>query len=574
MNRFTKILFIAIFLIANTNLFAQFAGADFTVDYGYLYGSSASYTDADDDFGGWVSDGAGNAYVIHANKTIDYTESNIVVTKLELATGNIVWSKKYGAEDRGEKLVEPGGNGITVGGASTRNIAIDASGDIYIICNIHTGFYRAYVAKLSPSDGSITWEKSWKNADNDLGASEVVIYSLDVQGGKVFVAGTTNNMDLLLTYDAANGNLLSTTRLDLYAGSGDKAYAVRATADGNTVYIAGWTAKNFQDGMVAKLSSSGTVLDWYDYIDFPSASRIVDIDLDASGNIYLCSDIDGTDTYLEVIKVATDGTLVWERNFGEGNANDRYNGTTVDIIGDNLYVGGRAGLTDDNTYVDKQFGDGMFLKYDLDGNLLKKYFYFTGTDNTVIAADWVKGIIEYNGDLYLGGSTYPYASNYTGAWFVAPDHSGVDAGIVLTKETTAADFITDEAGFDAGLTMGTVADFDGAVHENILDAGTTTYGATQLYFWKLDVSSAVSSVNDVEISLYPNPVDNILYVTIGDDSKHANISIVNVAGQTVANKSFNNVNIKSVDLSKIASGVYFVNIKTENFSTSKKIIIK
>ena len=566
--------FILFALFAVNKTFAQFANADFTVNYGYLYGSNASFSDADDDFGGWVSDGAGYAYSIHANKTIDENQSNIVVTKVQLSDGTIVWSKKYGSETRGEKLIEPGGNGITVGGASTRNIAIDADGNIYIICNINDNAYRAYVAKLSPTDGSIVWEKSWKAADNELASSEAIVYSCDVQAGKVFVAGTTNNTDLLLVYDASNGDLLSTTHLDLASGD-DKAYAVKASPDGNTVYIAGWTAANYQDGMLAKLSSSGTVLEWYDYIDFPMASRITDIDLDSDGNIYLNSDIHGTDTYLEAIKVDADGNLVWEKNFAAGNNNDVSNGTNVDIIGDYLYVTGRVGLTDDYTHVDGGFGDGILLKYDLDGNIVKKYFYFTGTDNSVMAADWVKGVIEYDGKIYLSGSTYPKTSNYTGAWFVAPDHSGVDNGLVLTQGTTPDDFYTDQAGFDAGLTMGTVADFNGAVHEDITDPSATTYGATQLYFWSLTPgTAAIDNVNNVEISLYPNPTNDVLYLTIGDNSKYAEVSVVNVAGQTIVSKSFNNIDIKTIDLTNVTSGVYMVNIKTENFTTTEKIIVK
>ncbi len=53
----------------------------------------------------------------------------------------------------------------------------------------------------------VLFGKSWKNADNDLGTSEATSYAIDVQGGKVFVAGTTDNMDLLLVYDASNGDL-------------------------------------------------------------------------------------------------------------------------------------------------------------------------------------------------------------------------------------------------------------------------------------------------------------------------------------------------------------------------------
>jgi len=504
--------FTLIILFSIKATFAQFEKADFTVNYGYLYGSSATYSDADDDFGGWVSDGAGNAYVIHANKTIDRTQSNIIISKVQLSDGAILWSKKYGSDSRGEKLVEPGANGITVGGASTRNIAIDGDGNVYFICNILDGFYRPYVAKISPKDGSIIWEKSWKNGKENYATSEAIVYSVDVQAGKVFIAGTTNNTHLLLVYDADKGKLLSVSRLDLYTKAGDKSFAVKATPDGETVYIAGWTAKNFQDGMLAKLSSSGTVLEWFDYINIPLGSRINDIDLDSKGNIYLCSDIHGTDTYLEVIKVDPDGNLVWERNFAKGNYNDKSNGTNIDVIGDHLYLTGRVGLKDDYTHVDAMYGDGIVLEYDLDGNLLKKYYYFTGTDNSVMAADWVKGVIEYNGNIYLAGSTYPYASNYTGSWFVAPDHSGVDANLSLTKETTPDDFITAPAkgvktigknitkikkptdaldnnlGTNAGLKMGNVTDFNGAVHEDITNPDATTFGATQVYFWSLTPS--------------------------------------------------------------------------------------
>ena len=266
--------------------------------------------------------------------------------------------------------------------------------------------------------------------------------------------------------------------------------------------------------------------------------------------------------------------MVWEKNFGEGNSNDKYNGTNVDIIGDYVYVTGRAGLNDDNTHVDDMYGDGMFAKYDLNGNFIKAYYYFTGTDNSVMAADWVKGIIEYNGKIYLSGSTYPYASNYTGSWFIAPDHSGTDNGIALTKETSADAFITDQNGYDAGLTMGTVADFNGYVFEDITDASATTFGATQLYFWKLDPSaSALKTTNDVEIKIYPNPVTNTLYVST-DATKNTEVQVIDITGKTVITKSFDNPNLMSVDMSGLSEGIYYVKISNQDFTTTQKVTVQ
>ncbi len=568
-----KISIIVMILLSVTYSIVAFAQAPpeagFGIDYGHLMGGG-SYSE--DDFGGWVNDGNGNVFILHANKEIEINSSDIIITKMQLSDGSVVWQKRYGNSSRGERLIEPGGNGITVGGAGTSSIAMDENGDLYFTCSIHTGFYRIYVAKVNPTDGSLMWEKSWKNTDNDLASSEAVAYAVDVAGGKVFVAGTTANTHLLLAYDAANGDLVSTTHLDLNPGSGDKSYAVRATPDGNSVYIAGWTSKNFQDGVLAKLSNSGTQLEWYVYIDFPMASRITDLDLDASGNVYLCSDIHGGYTYLEVIKIDPDGNLVWEKTYGSGN--DRFNGTTINVIGDYFYLTGRVGLSDDYTHYDNNFGDGIFLKYDLDGNILEKYFYFTGTDNSVLAADWVKGVTEYGGKVYAAGGIYPKAFNYTGQWFVAPDHAGVDTGFGITKETTPANFYTDQPGYDAGLTIGSDVYDHTSLVEDITDANATTYGATQLYLWGFDKSVSVSEVDGVEMTIYPNPASEILYVTIGDNSKYAEISLVNIAGQVVANKKYNDIDIKTIDISNIETGIYLLEVKTENFSVSKKIVIK
>ncbi len=567
-----SILILACLLCTASKVKAQFPSADFNVNYGYLYGNNSPYNNADDDFGGWVHDGNGNVYMIHANRTIAINESNIVITKMRLSDGTIIWAKKYGSDARGEKLFEPGGNGITIGGAGTGYIAMDGNGDLYFTCSIYSDFYRTYVAKVNPSNGSIVWEKSWKNANNNLGSSEAIAYALDVKGGKVFVVGTADNKDLLLVYDASNGNHLATSMLDPASG-GDKAYTVKATADGSTVYVGGWSSKNFQKAFIAKFSNSGSSFDWINYIHAPAASRIIDIDLDSNGNIYLNNDIHGAQTYFQLIKLNSAGNKIWVRNYGKSGSSDRYNGMDVQVIGDRVYLLGRAGLQDNSTWVDNSGGDGMVVVFDTAGTYIKNYYYFTGTNITVQASDWVKGIISYDGSWYFAGNIYPKQSNYTGNWYMAPDHH--DATDVTFTFSTSETFTTNFMGFDAGLTM-TVADFTGYVKEDITNANGTTFGSTQVYIWKVTPTTTERANNLEQVrsfSVFPNPANENVMVLCPKDVQQFQVNILDLTGKVVKTVDMDNT-IRSINISDLTNGVYMLQIQSANHIETHKLVIQ
>ncbi len=552
---------------------AQFPSADFNVNYGYLYGSEANYNTADDDFGGWVHDGNGNVYMIHANKTIDVTQSNVVITKMNISTGNIIWAKKYGSDTRGEKLVDPGSNGITVGGAGTSHIKMDSNGDLYFTCTIYNNFDRCYVAKVNPNTGAIIWQKSWKNANNELGTSSASSHALDVKGGKVFVVGTTDNKDLLLVYDASNGNHLSTSLLDPGSGA-DKVWAVKATNDGSTVYIAGWTSFNFQKAFIAKLTNSGSTFEWINFIHSPAASRVTDIEFDANGDIYLNIDVHGAQTYLQLVKLNPSGQKIWVRNFGKGVSNDRYNGMKVDIIDNLVYLSGRAGLNDNNTWVDTPGGDGITVVFDTAGAYVKNYYYFTGTNIAVQASDWVKGVLSYNGSLYFAGNIYPKSSNYTGNWYMAPNHA--DSSDVTFTFNTNQTFSTNFMGFDANLTMD-VNDFTGYVKEDITNANGTTFGTTQVYLWKVTPTSTNrSNISDVKpiFSVFPNPASEKVFVLAPKNIQNFQVSILDITGKIIKSDNFDNTNNRSIDVSELTKGVYMVKLQNGDHLEVHKLIIQ
>ena len=70
--------------------------------------------------------------------------------------------------------------------------------------------------------------------------------------------------------------------------------------------------------------------------------------------------------------------------------------------------------------------------------------------------------------------------------------------------------------------------------------------------------------------LYPNPAKDKLYITTNDYEYIEEISIYNLSGVLIYKETdFNN---KSVDVSDMVSGVYFIKVKTENETFIQKFI--
>lgn len=78
-------------------------------------------------------------------------------------------------------------------------------------------------------------------------------------------------------------------------------------------------------------------------------------------------------------------------------------------------------------------------------------------------------------------------------------------------------------------------------------------------------------INTTEFSVFPNPVQNQLkFLTHQDLSEMASVEIFNALGQSVFQAKMPNE--KQLDVSTLASGIYFVKVSNGNQSTSKKII--
>jgi len=100
------------------------------------------------------------------------------------------------------------------------------------------------------------------------------------------------------------------------------------------------------------------------------------------------------------------------------------------------------------------------------------------------------------------------------------------------------------------------------------DLGGTFY-LDNLYFWK--VGTGINNVSAAAISCYPNPV--VTNLTISAKSEISKITVRNLLGQAVKSEVVNG-STKTLDLSGLASGTYFMVAKMSNGEVSTQKISK
>ena len=110
---------------------------------------------------------------------------------------------------------------------------------------------------------------------------------------------------------------------------------------------------------------------------------------------------------------------------------------------------------------------------------------------------------------------------------------------------------------------------------NVTGSTTVSSGGFSL------VTTGTTGINDVESNaasmfVYPNPANSIVNARISGVTGETSINVVNIAGQVVAKDNVTldgSEYIYSREVSNLTPGVYFIQVKGENTSLSKKLVI-
>jgi len=229
---------------------------------------------------------------------------------------------------------------------------------------------KIFLVKFA-ADGSISWQQTWDGSDqffnND--ARDVAVAP---DGSAVYVTGSSfisPNVAVLLKFNPADGSLVWDRS---WGGNADPG-GVAVGSDGS-VYVAGSVRLGFNlEIFITKFAPEGTVL-WHRVWDTPESSGTEgqDVAIDAAGNVYVAGVTPRPDpnnpggflgSDVALLKVDSDGNLIWQRTVAAGESVDSRGGVAVASDGSVYVAGGRF---------DQRTSDlnALVLKFGADGSLI------------------------------------------------------------------------------------------------------------------------------------------------------------------------------------------------------------
>ncbi len=277
-----------------------------------------------------------------------------------------------------------------------KDIAVDLSGNIYIMGFTNSygeGDYDAFIVKYN-SAGIQQWNTTWGDIQKDHGDALVLDDS-----GNIYMTGITRHWDVEWKYSAFiakfdnDGNSLLNITWD--SGNSDNGEDIALDASGN-IYITGETNTSGtpdKDGFIAKYNSAG-IQQWNSTWGSSGKEIVYGITLDILGNIYITGYTDGFgaggfDAF--IAKFDNNGNYILNNTWG-GKEGDFGEDIEVDSLG-NIYISGSS----------SSMNGGFIAKFNAEGHSVRN---ITGDE-----LNWVsgKGIeLDVLGNIYITGETKDY----------------------------------------------------------------------------------------------------------------------------------------------------------------------
>lgn len=245
------------------------------------------------------------------------------------ASNEIEWNKTYGgtADDKGKSIIQTQDGGYAILGSS-----FSSDEDV----SENAGLEDYWLAKLNAS-GTITWQKSFGYQGTDSGIAVI----------------QTNDNGYLITgvldVTASNGEGNSNSRQSRHAG-GDY-WVIKLDSSGNLEWSR-YFGGNFSDtpeGIIETINGSFIIAGGSDSADTDISSNIGSYDF-------------------WVIKISADGNLIWEKSFGGDEIDEAR--AIIDSGDGNFIIAGDTRSNTNNVSNNNGAADLWIIKISTDGDLI------------------------------------------------------------------------------------------------------------------------------------------------------------------------------------------------------------
>ncbi len=435
------------------------------------------------------------------------------------------------------------------------------SDDGFIIAGYkyQSGQYDLYLIKTD-ENGDTLWTKVY-----DITSEQAVSVQQTTDHGYILTGfGDISNMQVFAMKTDSLGDSIWTG----YYGSGGishRGYAVEQTSDGNYI-LTGYTDNVITrfDLFLVKIDSLGDTL-WtrcyggLGYDEGRSIHRTTDGGYIVSGR----KDSDTIPTDFDIYLVKTDslGDTLWTREYGGPGSE---NGYSVRQTFDGGYI--VAGYTD--SYGPSQANIYLLKTDGIGDTLWTKVYGYSGSDY----ARSVRQTAD-SGYIIVGYTDYP--SGYEDIWLLRTDTNG---DTLWTQRYGGSD---DDRAYCVDLTSD---------HGYIIVGRTYSFGAGERDVYLIKIAPDTFNIEENQImspeisslDIFPNPFRDRTDIRwqMTDDRK-VDLEIYNVSGRLVRQwddrtiRPSNRVTWNGTDDydKKLPNGIYFVQLKGKDFTSTKKILL-
>jgi len=558
----------------------------------------------------------GSGLDVPFNSAID-SKDNVYTVGLyqaSLTVGTTTITSNGGNADGILTMHDPSGNPIwakSFGGASDdviTDIAIDTNDNIYLTGYFQGAGSNSFDANPANTDDDANpytsnTDEFWLAQQSPLMSRDCFIIKLDSNGNFVWAKQVSNPSGGAANEDSST---IEVDNLGNVYVAGTFLYAdFNPDPVDQFILLANNNGANDPDGFLLKLDSNGDFV-WVKTYPSTSFAKILDMEFDAVNNLYVTGQFAGTidldastsgisnftsegnyDTF--IMKLDTSQDYLWAKSFGS-SAND--SPSMIKVLPSGIYMGGYfSGTTNfdngtgTNTLSPLGESDGFLSKFDTSGNF--NFVYTLGGSTTGLGNDQVENIRETNGTLYVVGqflgtsdfdnSTGVASSTSTGgsdAYILELTTSGVyqvhhTIGGTLDEDSTNLEIINNDEIMLFGSFSSSVIDlnpFSGIDNYNNITQ-------RDVYISRFTTSSLLSTIDysQNEISIYPNPVKDIITIKNTSNTDIDLFKIYSMTGQLIMTGDvFNN----TINTSNLSSGVYMLMFSGESFKENIKIIKK
>jgi len=464
------------------------------------------------------------------------------------------------------------------GVAKVTGIALDSANNIYL-----TGYYRdtirfdnyafkavspyswansSFVLKTDPA-GNTTWAKAF---GGNSSSGSMVLDKHD----NVYISGWFGESFTIQEPVVGSTPILYTAN----PGNLSRGFMLKTNTDGRTQWLKSYGG----DLMIDKeqnLYFAGSYMDSI-YLENHILRTYINKE---NHNVYLA-------------KADTNGHVIWAKKFCEGE-HALLNGAVIDTVTNTIFLTGTF-KTDSLTFGDKiirnhGLADIYIAKINTEG--IVQMAKSVGTEDceyawglTRISSEYIVLLGTTFSDSIVWGNNIIYggtAQTGYGDMFLAvfdndmnpvwgrgfPKSSGQELKGIVADANQNVYVVGDFCSSGTGSKMK-------AISTGAAGTSPTYIEQTSLYLVKFKIGGISSSIPDTPlqaISMYPNPTNKYLNISVGNNTVLSSVRITSLEGKRVYAQPLEK-GVNAIDISHLPKGIYMVRVQTGNKYTTAKLI--